>query len=82
MGYKIMHVSLVAMRVMMQAFWDYAVDMKARGADAEIDFEKRLIGHPMGAFHEVAGFPKVKELEMKYLPADDVKKKYEGAVGL
>jgi isocitrate lyase len=82
MGYKMMHVSLVAMRVMMQAFWDYAVDMKARGADAEIDFQKRLVGHPMGAFHELAGFPKVKEQESKYLPAEELKKKYDGAVGL
>lgn len=82
MGYKAMHVSLVAMRVMMRAFWDYAVDMKARGADAEIDFEKRSIGHPMGAFHEMAGFTKIKALEEKYLPADEVQKKYDGAVGL
>ena len=69
MGYKMMHVSLVAMRVMMQAFWDYAVDMKARGADAEIDFEKRLIGHPMGAFHKLAGFFRIQALGEKYLPA-------------
>ena len=82
MGYKAMHVSLVAMRVMMQAFWDYALDMKTRGADAEIEFEKRLLGHPMGAFHELAGFPQVKAQEEKYLPAEEVKKKYEGAVGL
>src|SRR5687768_4703895 len=82
MGYKAMHVSLVAMRVMMHAFWDYAVDMKARGADAEIDFEKKLIGHPMGAFHELAGFPKIKALEEKYLPAEEVQRKYDGAVGL
>jgi isocitrate lyase len=82
MGYRMMHVSLVALRVMMHAFWDYAADMKARGADAEIDFEKKLIGHPMGAFHELAGFPKIKALEEKYLPADEVQKKYDGAVGL
>jgi 2-methylisocitrate lyase-like PEP mutase family enzyme len=82
MGYRIMHVSLVAMRVMMHAFWDYAVDMKARGADAEIDFQKRLVGHPMGAFHELAGFSRIRALEEKYLPADEVQKKYDGAVGL
>ena len=82
MGYKAMHVSLVAMRVMMQAFWDYAADMKARGADAEIDFQKRLLGHPMGAFHELAGFPKIKALEEKYLPAEEVRRKYDDSVGL
>jgi isocitrate lyase len=82
MGYKMMHVSLVAMRVMMQAFWDYAADMKARGAEAEIDFQKRLIGHPMGAFHELAGFSRIKSMEERYLPVDEVARKYSGATGL
>ena len=30
----------------------------------------------------MAGFPKIKALEEKYLPADEVRKKYDGAVGL
>ena len=58
------------------------MDLKARGAQADIDFQQRLKNHPMGAFHEFAGFPKFKALEEKYLPADEVKKKYDGAVGL
>jgi len=82
LGYKLMHVSLAGMRATMVAVWDYAADLKARGAQAEIDFEERLIGHPMGAFHEFAGFPKIKELEAKYLPAEEVKKKYEQSTGL
>lgn len=82
MGYKVMHVSLAGLRATMQATWDYAIDLKTRGAQAEIDFQKRLTGHPMGAFHEFAGFPGMKELEEKYLPAEDVKKKYDGAIGL
>jgi 2-methylisocitrate lyase-like PEP mutase family enzyme len=82
MGYKIMHVSLTGMRSTMMGMWDYAVDLKARGAQAEIDFQHRLNAHPMGAFHEFAGFAKFKALEEKYLPADEVQKKYDGAVGL
>jgi len=82
LGYQLMHVSLAGMRATMVAVWDYAADLKARGAQAEIDFEERLIGHPMGAFHQFAGFPKIKELEAKYLPAEEVKKKYEQSVGL
>ena len=66
----------------MQAVWDYAVDLKARGAQAEGDLEKRLLGHPMGAHHEFAGIPKFKELEAKYLPGEEVEKKYRDAVGL
>jgi isocitrate lyase len=82
MGYKAMHVSQACLRPSMQAVWDYAVDLKARGAQAEIDLEKRLTGHPMGAHHEFAGIPKFKELEARYLPADEVAKRYDGAMGL
>jgi hypothetical protein len=35
----------------------------------------------MGAFHEFAGFNKIKAMEEKYLPEEELKK-YEGAVGL
>jgi isocitrate lyase len=70
MEYKVIHVSLAGMRVTMQATWDYAVDLMARGAAAEIDYQKRLIGHPMEAFNQFAGFPKIKELEKNIcLPA-------------
>jgi 2-methylisocitrate lyase-like PEP mutase family enzyme len=82
LGYKAMHVSLAGMRATMLATWDYAVDLKARGAQAEIDFQKRLIGHPMGDYHGFAGFPAIKAMEEKYLPEDEMKKKYGGATGL
>lgn len=80
-GYKAMHTSLAGMRATMMATWDYAVDLKARGAAAEIDFQQRLRAHPMGAFHEMAGFPRIKAMEEKYLPAEELKK-YEETVGL
>ena len=82
MGYRMMHVSLAGMRTTMQAMWDYAQDLKARGAQAEIDFQKRLAAHPMGAFHQFAGFPEMKALEEKFLPEDAVNQKYDRAVGL
>ena len=75
LGYKAMHVSLAGMRVSMQATWDYAADLMARGAAAEIDFEKRSIGHPMGTFHQFAGFEKIRELESRYGPSEEVRKK-------
>ena len=80
-GYKAMHTSLAAMRATMMATWDYAVDLKARGSAAEMDFQAKLKAHPMGSFHEFAGFGKIKAMEEKYLPAEDLKK-YEDAVGL
>lgn len=82
MGYKAMHVSQACLRPSMQGIWDYAVDLKARGAQAEIDLEKRLLGHPMAAHHEFAGIPKFRTLEAKYLPGEEVAKRYKDTMGL
>ncbi|MCI3953548.1 MAG: carboxyvinyl-carboxyphosphonate phosphorylmutase [Burkholderiales bacterium] len=82
LGYKAMHVSLAGMRATMQATWDYAVDLKARGAQAEIDFEQKLRDHPMGDHYTFAGFPAIKALEKQYLPAEELERKYQGATGL
>lgn len=79
LGYKAMHVSLAGMRATMQVTWDYAVDLKARGAQAEIDFERRLRNHPMADHYAFAGFPAIKALEQKYLPADELERKYGDA---
>lgn len=81
LGFKAMHTSLAGMRATLMATWDYAVDLRARGAVAETDFQARLKAHPMGAFHGFAGFDKIKEMEEKYLPAEELKK-YDGATGL
>jgi isocitrate lyase len=81
MGYTVIHVSGVGRRTSMQALWDYAVDLMEREEQAEIDFEKRLIGHPTEDFHKFSGFPKFKELEAKYLPGEEVQKKYEKSTG-
>ncbi len=82
MGYKAMHVSQACLRPSMLAVWDYAVDLKTRGVQAEIDLEKKVLKHPLGAINDFAGFPKFKELEARYLPAAEVEKKYKGAIGL
>ena len=76
-GFKLMHVSLAGLRTSMQGMFEYAADLKARGAVAEIEYEKKLINHPMGTSFEFAGFPKIMALEEKYLPADELKKKYQ-----
>jgi len=81
MGYKLMHVSAVGFRSTMKSLWDCAVDLKEREEQAEIDFEKGLIGHPMEDYHKFGGFPNIKELEKKYLPNEEVRKKYEETLG-
>ena len=79
MGYKAIHVSLAAMRTGMKAFWDYAMDLGKRGAAAEIAFERELASHAMSTFHEFAGFAKIRELEEKYLPPDEISTRYENS---
>ncbi len=81
LGYKAMHVSQACLRPSLLAVWDYAADLKARGVQAEIDLEKKVLKHPLGAINDFAGFPKVKALEAKYLSAEEVEKKYKGATG-
>ena len=80
-GYKVMMVSLGCMRVSMQAVWDYAADMMNRKEEAEKDFERKLKGHPTEDFNKFAGFPGIKELESKYLPKEEMRKKYEESIG-
>jgi isocitrate lyase len=80
-GFNMMHVSLAGLRTSMQAMFDYAADLKKRGAVAEIEYEKKLLNHPMGSCNEFAGFPKIMALEEKYLPADELKKKYQQGGG-
>jgi isocitrate lyase len=81
-GYKIIHISQGGLRTGMVALWDYTVDLLKREEQAEIDFERRLIGHPMEDKNTFVGFPKFKELEEKYLPRDEVRKRYEKSTGL
>ena len=82
MGYKIINVSLGALRASMKAVWNYAVDLKKREEQAEIDFEKSFIGHPMEKVNEFSGFPRIRELESKYLPSEEVRRRYAESIGL
>lgn len=82
LGYRVIIVSLACMRVTLQAVWDYAVDLKRRGAQAEKDFERKLKGHPTEDFNRFAGFPEIKALESRYLPEEEVIRKYEQSIGL
>lgn len=76
LGYKLMNISTAAMRVSMQAVWDYAVDVRQRGERAEMDFAAKLKAHPTEDFHSFTGLSNIRELEAKYLPADEMSRKY------
>ena len=81
MGYKVIIVSLGCLRVSLKAVWDYATDLMNRKEIAEKDFQRNLKGHQTENFNKFAGFPEIKKLEAKYLPSEEVRKKYEESIG-
>jgi isocitrate lyase len=82
MGYKLIIVSLGCLRASLKAVWDYVADLKDRNEEAEKDFEKKLRGHPTEDFNTFAGFPGIREIEAKFLPSEEVQRKYEKSTGL
>jgi 2-methylisocitrate lyase-like PEP mutase family enzyme len=64
-----------------RALWDYAHGLKKGGAEAQIQFLEKMKGHPLEDDHAFAGFPQMRGLEEKYLPQEEVQKKYEGSLG-
>jgi 2-methylisocitrate lyase-like PEP mutase family enzyme len=62
------------------AMYDFLRDYAERGADAYVDYLDAHAGNPLVdfGFLDLTGFPKVIEIEKKYLPAERLKK-YEGS---
>jgi isocitrate lyase len=81
LGYKVITVSLAALRISMKGVWDFAVDLRKREEQAQRELEKTLVGHPMADVNKFSGFLKVKELESKYLPEEEARKKYGESIG-
>jgi len=73
------HVPLVGAVLM----YDFLRDFAERGDDAYNEFALRNKNHPLGGFgiFDLTGFPKVNELEQKYLPAESMAR-YENSIGV
>ena len=65
----------------MRATWDYAHDFLKRGIEAEKELMSKPTKYPMPNMFDLVGFPKVFEWEEKYLPSEEVKKRYEDSSG-
>ena len=65
------------------ANWDFLHDFRKRGPQAEVELKARTRGHPIAGFglFDVVGFPKVREMEERYLPAED-REKYNRSTGM
>jgi hypothetical protein len=49
--------------------------------EAQMDYVRSVKGHPLEEFHDFAGFPRMKALEEKFLPGEEVEQKYKGTLG-
>ncbi|MQU72447.1 isocitrate lyase/PEP mutase family protein [Sinorhizobium meliloti] len=65
------------------AMFDHLRDYRERGIDAQNDHVARFRGHPLAGFgtFDLVGFPKISELESRYL-SEDTLNRYEQSMGL
>jgi hypothetical protein len=65
------------------AMYDFLLEYGKRGEDAFNEFAARNKSHPLGGFgiFDMTGFPKLIELEEKYLPAETMAR-YENSIGV
>ncbi|MCW5730903.1 MAG: isocitrate lyase/PEP mutase family protein, partial [Alphaproteobacteria bacterium] len=65
------------------AMYDFLKEYARRGDDVYNEFAARHKEHPLGGFgiFDLTGFPKVMELEQKYLPKETLAK-YENSIGV
>jgi 2-methylisocitrate lyase-like PEP mutase family enzyme len=68
------------LRLTIQALYDFAVDLRARGPVAEAALVERLATHALGDLHEFAGFGQIRAWEERYLPREDLDK-YRDSLG-
>ncbi|HEV7820523.1 MAG TPA: isocitrate lyase/phosphoenolpyruvate mutase family protein, partial [Burkholderiales bacterium] len=70
-----------ALRSSMIAMWDYMNAFAQDDVAFVKEFTERHKQHPAGDLHAFVGFAEIKKLEHEFLAADEVTKKYAGAVG-
>jgi hypothetical protein len=65
------------------AMYDFLVDYAARGEIAYAEWAAATKKHPLGGFglFDLTGFPKVMEMEQKYLSPEALKR-YEQSIGV
>ena len=66
--------------VTLQAVYDMAVALRDEGPLAEQALRERLKDHPMGDYHDFAGFDEIVQLEEKFMHEDELQK-YTDSVG-
>lgn len=67
--------------VMAKALWDHFSGMFEDGPATQAAFRASMKGHPLANFHGFIGFDWVREMEDRYLPADQVEERYRSSIG-
>ncbi len=83
LGYAAAFYPGAAWGVANMATWDYLHDFRKRGVQALIELQERTRGHPLSNFgiNDLLGFPRLRELEQRYLPAERLSK-YDQSSGV
>ena len=78
-GFNVAIFPLAILRAGARASRDFLAGLKARGTAFELEHLETLQGDPMENWYEFTGIGGIRALETRYLPADHVDRKYEGA---
>ena len=77
-GFSIAIFPLAMLRAGARAERDFLEGLKARGTAFELEHIDTLKGHPMENWYDFTRIGGIRELETRYLPEDDMDRKYEG----
>ncbi|MCL5951282.1 MAG: isocitrate lyase/PEP mutase family protein [Chloroflexi bacterium] len=64
-----------------KAMWDFATALRQDGVAALQNLRESVKGHPLENMHAFAGFGEIRKMEDKYLPAEEVTRKYSDTIG-
>ncbi len=79
MGYQIAFFAANCLRSAAKGLWDYLVDLRDHGSQADLDFIASVRGYPFESWYAYTGYENIRRLEERYLPADAVAQRYSQA---
>lgn len=82
MGYAVVIFPLAALRAGVKAYADFLAGLRDRGVDHELQHMREVLaGHPVDNWYEFTGAGDIRALEERYLPDDEVARKYAATAG-
>lgn len=81
MGYQAAFFAANCSRAAVKGLWDYLVTVQREGSEADVSFIESLRGYPFENWYAFTGYPELRELEERYLPAESVAERYAATLG-